>query len=478
MSKSCCGPTLGDHSENRIALNLLYVPNNVLLELVLAELSLCAVGRASLSCRKLLGLCIEVAMQVMDIQPQKGESSDYLLRAIRVMQSQRLHHHAMDRVKDVHIWRSTEVRTCGFGYEGVLGHGNGECKLVPTKVEALAGECSVNTAAGFHSTAALTGDGSLFTWGLNLAGNLGHGCKINVSLPRKVESLTGIVGVSLGTDHMALVTRSGSLITVGQNLYGQLGQGQESDESETTVTIPRIVETLQGKRVVQVAAGTEFTVVLTVDGDVFTFGKNHNHCLGHPDPCTCQYVPLKVEALAEKRVLQVTAGYYHTAVLTTTDEVFTFGNGRYGQLGHNLVNDEATPRLVQALCGQMIRQVSGGGYHTAVLTKKGQVLTFGFGKDGQLGHGDQCSVHLPKTINFFIRGGQKVVQVAAGWMHTVFLCKDGTVFTCGDNTDGRLGHAHMTKVALPLPIAALSGKRVVHVAAGHFHTVALSVPPR
>jgi alpha-tubulin suppressor-like RCC1 family protein len=60
-------------------------------------------------------------------------------------------------------------------------------------------------------------------------------------------------------------------------------------------------------------------------------------------------VPRLVEALAEKKVIGAAAGGDHTAVWTETGELFTFGNGYSGQLGHGREEEELVPRLVATL---------------------------------------------------------------------------------------------------------------------------------
>jgi len=60
-------------------------------------------------------------------------------------------------------------------------------------------------------------------------------------------------------------------------------------------------------------------------------------------------VPRLVEALSGKKVVGAAAGMYHTAVWTNEGEIFAFGDGLYGQLGHGGKEIELVPRLVDAL---------------------------------------------------------------------------------------------------------------------------------
>ena len=88
----------------------------------------------------------------------------------------------------------------------------------------------------------------------------------------------------------------------------------------------------------------------------------------------------------------MSAGCMHTAIWTMEGNVYTFGNGdgaKKGQLGHGGCDDELVPRVVDALAGKSIAGVAAGGDHTVVWTTGGEVYTFGTGRRGQLGHADQ-----------------------------------------------------------------------------------------
>uniref|UniRef100_W5MG66 E3 ubiquitin-protein ligase MYCBP2 n=1 Tax=Lepisosteus oculatus TaxID=7918 RepID=W5MG66_LEPOC len=96
------------------------------------------------------------------------------------------------------------------------------------------------------------------------------------------------------------------------------------------------------------------------------------------------YPPGAVRFDCELRAVQVSCGFHHSVVLMENGDVYTFGYGQHGQLGHGDVNSRGSPTLVQALPGPSI-QVTAGSNHTAVLLMDGQVFTFGSFSKGQLG---------------------------------------------------------------------------------------------
>ncbi|EGW02134.1 putative E3 ubiquitin-protein ligase MYCBP2 [Cricetulus griseus] len=96
------------------------------------------------------------------------------------------------------------------------------------------------------------------------------------------------------------------------------------------------------------------------------------------------YPPGSVRFDCELRAVQVSCGFHHSVVLMENGDVYTFGYGQHGQLGHGDVNSRGCPTLVQALPGPST-QVTAGSNHTAVLLMDGQVFTFGSFSKGQLG---------------------------------------------------------------------------------------------
>ena len=84
-------------------------------------------------------------------------------------------------------------------------------------------------------------------------------------------------------------------------------------------------------------------------------------------------------------------GYAHTVVATEGGDVYTFGLGLYGQLGHGDEENQLAPRRVPAagFNGERVVMVAAGNEHTVALSEAGHVFTWGNGGGGQLGHNDE-----------------------------------------------------------------------------------------
>jgi alpha-tubulin suppressor-like RCC1 family protein len=166
----------------------------------------------------------------------------------------------------------------------------------------------------------------------------------------------------------------------GKNVTGQLGLGDTDDHDMFTV-----VAGLRG--VVDLDAGLDHTIAVTAEGGLYTWGRGR--AIGHGgDWNTQRLVPTKVTGggIGEAAVVQVAAGEYHSMALTTTGELYAWGTGGDGQLGHGGKESLAVPRVVGGIEGPAVG-MAGSLNHSIVTTAEGRVLTFGSGESGRLGLG-------------------------------------------------------------------------------------------
>lgn len=92
-------------------------------------------------------------------------------------------------------------------------------------------------------------------------------------------------------------------------------------------------------------------------------------------PRVAPFSPQKINLPTSSPVVQIACGLHHTVVLTLAGEVFTFGSNQYGQLGTGDLQQHFGP--VQVKVSGMISQIAAGSNHTVLLTVKGIVYTFG-----------------------------------------------------------------------------------------------------
>jgi alpha-tubulin suppressor-like RCC1 family protein len=103
------------------------------------------------------------------------------------------------------------------------------------------------------------------------------------------------------------------------------------------------------------------------DGIVFTWGKGNDGKLGHGDEKDIS-VPSPIDQSILCFVVQLAGGFEHSLALTLKREVFSWGWGHHGQLGHGDDLSLHSPKLIQKLADKSIREISCGSFHSAAVT--------------------------------------------------------------------------------------------------------------
>jgi len=393
-----------------------------------------------------------------------------------------------DALGDVFMWGE------GIG-DGILGGGvhrvgspesHGGHKLdalLPKALESAVVLDVQNIACGSRHAALVTKQGEVFTWGEESGGRLGHGVDCSVLHPQLVETLaaTNMEFVACGEYHSCAVSLSGDLYTWGDGThnFGLLGHG--NDISHWT---PKRLNSgpLEGIRVSAISCGPWHTALITSAGQLFTFGDGTFGVLGHGDKESV-YTPREVESLKGLKTVGAACGVWHTAAVVevmagysntsgcSSGKLFTWGDGDKGRLGHGDKEQQLVPTCVAALVDHNFRQVSCGNSLTVALTTSGQVFTMGSPTCGQLGD-PQASGKVPCLVEGNLWEAY-VEEIACGAHHVAVLTHKTEVYTWGKGTNGQLGHGDTDDRNTPTLVEALRDKQVKNIACGASFTAAI-----
>ena len=204
-----------------------------------------------------------------------------------------------------------------------------------------------------------------------------------------------IKDISFGETHALAATTSGELYSWGNSKWGQVGLGAKASLSSRP---RRVTAALDGKVVVQTSCGASHSAVLTDTGDVYTWGRGFEGQTGHASKAlddatndiitSVQLLPKCVSSFTKDPVAALSCGYNFTCVVTRAGGVWSWGEGGSGQLGFGRITKQSVPKIVLPCC--------------------------------------------PTT-------SQPFVDISCGWGHTLALTSGGELYAWGLNTYGQLG---------------------------------------
>ena len=150
-------------------------------------------------------------------------------------------------------------------------------------------------------------------------------------------------------------------------------------------------------------------------------------------------IPFRVNALKKLKITQIACGVAHTIALTDNNLVYAWGRFYKPETKEKEATsgDYAFPQLLESLSNESIIKIATGGNHSMAITELGELYTWGEGIYGQLGHGINNNEQYPRKVNFEIKNC-KIIDCKGGAMHTVALSNDGYLFGWGVNDKNQL----------------------------------------
>ena len=281
--------------------------------------------------------------------------------------------------------------------------------------------------AGGFAIDAVTG--SLWTYGQNDQGQLGDGTVQSRSSPVSVLISNPVVSCQrdIAYNTFALDT-FGNVWSVGSGLNGSLGNG-----STSSISSPIII-----------GGGRQFSVLATgimpsttassggaldISGYAWTWGNNSLGQLGL-GTTSSQSTPTSVIGGR-----QFVALNRNGRAIDLNNQPWSWSDNTYGQLGLGTTNAQSSPMSVVGISN--IAKIASGGQHTLFLTQTGGLYGCGLNNYGQLGDGTTLSRSLPVAVSTL--ASSKIVDIAAGLNHSVALDQFGKLWSWGQNSYGQLG---------------------------------------
>ena len=288
-----------------------------------------------------------------------------------------------------------------------------------------------------------------------------------------------------------------------------VGWGRLPQVNGQVMTRPSLLdnrdETGSGRiQVKRLACSGHRGLYISFSDDIYSFGDAEDDELAGGDaddadgssifrrPRVVQEMVLE-RVLQGRRVVSVACGHQHSVAVTMRGELWSWGCGDHGRLGHGDSTNQKVPRVCVALLDRHVRAVACGGAHTVALATPSTVFAWGLGRHGRLGLGNTKNRYTPTIVDVDSTNTVKhayhallgsalperaqavqIERVACGWAFTVLVASNGTVRTFGSGEDGQCGIEPAEDQLVPTEVAGLRGIRITEVACGYHHTLALA----
>ncbi|MCL2438580.1 MAG: Ig-like domain-containing protein [Coriobacteriia bacterium] len=280
---------------------------------------------------------------------------------------------------------------------------------------------------------------------------------------RHLQVVTGlsVIEASAGNAHSLAILSDGTLWAWGRGDNGQLGTGLTTD-----ALIPTQVGELDSWRSVAAGGSTlsgSHSLAIQSDGTLWAWGRGDNGQLG-TGLTTDALIPTQVGDLNSWE--SISAGDSHSLAIQDDGTLWAWGQGTRGQHGLGSTADVLVPTQVGDL--NSWESISAGSLHSLALQSDGTLWSWGWGESGRLGNGPgSASVTVPTQVGDL----NSWESISAGGSHSLAIQNDGTLWSWGQGTRGRLGNGSSSgTVTVPTQVGNLSSWK--SVSAGGMHSLA------
>ena len=367
---------------------------------------------------------------------------------------------------------------------GELGIGTLSNVCFPTPI-VLETQSINSIQSGGRNSIILSSDDYIYLCGSNIFGLLAlNSANQNNEQKQKyfkkikyfIENNISIKEVSIAEFHCLTLDKDGIIYGWGGNLFNKLGRKYDILEGKPNKILIK-------EKIKSISCGDYHSCAISEEGILYSWGGggesyNKGQC-GHGTTKDIQK-PKKVEFFIKNdlKIKKVSCGGYHTIVIADSEELFSFGKSIYGQCGYGQHENISSPTKVffdenQNLKYEnnkeiIITDIKCGGEHSLFLSSNNKVYACGHGYLGQLGLGNNKNFDSPIIVKSLTN--KKIIEIAAGWSHSLVLSGEGNIYSTGCNKYGELGIGKDFNKYNYTWVKCLSNFIIKHISAGGHHS--------
>ncbi|KEG11113.1 regulator of chromosome condensation [Trypanosoma grayi] len=305
---------------------------------------------------------------------------------------------------------------------------------------------------------------------------------VQIELPQ-FEPQDVLVDVRGGYAFFAALSRRGEIVLWGANNYAQCSRNLEQQCSPCPER-----RSIPGEKIIQVGCGNFTVLALTASGAVYGWG--YINLLGPEEQIRSQLPsssfkvvqadsesrtividPVRVKCLERKSITQLRVGPWHAVAIGAQGNVYTWGLGKNGRLGHGGEEDVITPKEITTMPSRVV-EASCGGFHTCFVTDNGEAYVCGDNQGGQCAVVGEMMVTTCRRIK--TPKNRKVLSATCGRHHTVLLFDNGDVITYGTGLGLGVGSGYGMRLVQGFHI--MDNYTTLWMTGGSCHNFSLALP--
>ena len=293
--------------------------------------------------------------------------------------------------------------------------------------------CADKKSMSVGHTICVSNEGFLYSFGKSEYQAHGHKDKGVVS-PKQIPLLNNIESVCCGSHHTICLNTDGQVFTFG--CCDRLGVGiiRKTKYLQTKELLythkPQKVELPPIK---QISCGIGFSICLSEDGTLYSFGDNAYGQLGIGNTVLCS-TPQKIDL--SSKVEFVECGAYHVFCKVEENKVLVWGRNNYGQLGLGHSETQYSPIQCEDVPDDIV-DIKCGNEHTLLLTSNQEVYSCGTTSDWEVGGSSSVFQQILDLSN--------IIRIECGESHSMCIDINNDLFIFGDSLYGQLGRVMKSK---------------------------------
>jgi len=323
--------------------------------------------------------------------------------------------------------------------------------------------------------------GTAYCWGANDYGQYGSGSATTSNLPTAISTSGVLAGktiddISVGVYNACVHTTESKIYCAGGGSRGQLGNGSIADS--TVMVAPTMTGVLSGKTINKISLGSNYMCAIASDSKAYCWGIGSSGQIGNNTTTTNNTTPVAVTAtgvLSGKTITDISSGYSNVCALDSTGKAYCWGQGGQGQLGNGSIANSLLPVAVTSsgtLAGKTLIKIYSGLNNACAIDTDGALYCWGQNQYGQLGNGLTANLTTPTLVPMTgLLSGKTILDVSPGNYHTCVIASDNQIYCWGHNTSGQLGNGSTTDSLSPVAVdvlGVLSGKTVQLIGHGAY----------